>query len=157
MNMVAHCLMRLVGIVGGTPGQRYNLSGWKLQTCLETPKEVFQPELSNYSDANFFLGTGGTISLRTPDNASGITVHASHPCTELRETGVPDWGFGGTHTLSASCAVMRVSNTTGKTIIAQVHGSVDEEQAEVLKLQYARGKSETVFKKHNIPECRRQV
>jgi hypothetical protein len=52
---------------------------------------------------------------------------------------------------------MRVSNTTGKTIIAQVHGSVDEEQAEVLKLQYARGKSETVFKKHNIPECRRQV
>jgi hypothetical protein len=27
MNMVAHCLVLLVGIVGGTPGQRYNPSG----------------------------------------------------------------------------------------------------------------------------------
>ena len=136
------------------PGQRYDLSSWKLQTCLRSPREVLPSQLHNYSDANFFLSTDGAMVLRTPDNGPAITSHASHPRTEFREVGVPDWAVDAksTHELSVNCTVMRVSNTSGKTVIAQVHGSAEtDERAKLLKLQWGDGRLQARVKNTSAP------
>jgi hypothetical protein len=121
------------------PGQAHNLTGWQLQTCLRSPRAV--NALKTYTDRNFFLGEDGTIVMLTPDNASVVTAHSSHPRTEFRETGVADWALdSGEHVLNLRTAVLHVSDTTGETIIAQIHGSVDEEIAKVIKLRWTRGR-----------------
>ena len=146
------------------PGRAFNLSGWRLHTCLKRPATVQGAALATYASGNFFLlpataraaaggggggrgGGGAAMVMRVPDNASYITPHATHPRTELREIGVPDWplsasgmsGAGAVHTLALQTSVHRVSNTSGETIIAQIHGAADEELAKVLKLQWTSG------------------
>jgi len=118
------------------PGQAHNLTGWQLDTCLHSPRSVKALALATYTDPNFFLGDDDTIVMLTPDNATAVTAHADHPRTEFRETGVADWELdSGEHVLSLLTAVLRVSNTNNETIIAQIHGSVNEEIAKVIKLR----------------------
>ena len=87
-------------------------------------------------------GAGGGRAVRwRRRNASVVTAHSSHPRTEFRETGVADWALdSGEHVLNLRTAVLHVSDTTGETIIAQIHGSVDEEIAKVIKLRWTRGR-----------------
>ena len=139
------------------PGQRYDLRDWQLQTCLQSPRVVSNASLVTYTDKNFFLSGDGAIVMITPDNASAMTTHSTHPRTEFRETGFPDWHLdAGSHAMNLTTAVARVSNTTGETIIMQIHGSVDEEIAKVLKLRWTRtqlhhGKVEARVKKTVAP------
>eukprot|EP01051_Picozoa_sp_SAG22_P005902 SAG22_NODE_366_length_11615_cov_13.379125_4_plen_192_part_00 len=109
--------------------------------------------LATYTDRNFFLADDRTIVMLTPDNATAVTAHADHPRTEFRETGVADWSWldSGEHTLSLLTTVLRVSNTTQETIIAQIHGSVDEEIAKVIKLRWTRGRVEARVKNTTAP------
>ena len=119
------------------PGRQHNLTGWELQTCLESPRTVEGNALTTYADANFYSGLSGAIVMRTPDNDTVVTTHSSHPRTEFREIGVADWAFdAGVHALTMRTAVTRVSTTNNETIIAQIHGSIDEEIAKVLKLRW---------------------
>eukprot|EP01043_Picozoa_sp_COSAG02_P032207 COSAG02_NODE_2144_length_9681_cov_209.373304_2_plen_240_part_00 len=134
------------------PGQAHNLTGWQLDTCLYTPRSVKAPALATYTDSNFFLGDDDTIVMLTPDNATAVTPHADHPRTEFRETGVDDWELdSGEHVLSLLTTVVRVSNTNNETIIAQIHGSVNEEIAKVIKLRWTNGRVEARVKKHTAP------
>ena len=91
----------------------------------------------------------------TPDNATAITSHADHPRTEFRDKSAPDWPIGGSdarsHALLLRTAVQRVSSTNGETILAQIHGSVDEEIAKVLKLRWSRGLVEARVKNRTAP------
>ena len=137
------------------PGQAHNLTGWQLDTCLHSPRSVKAPALATYTDPNFFLGDDDTIVMLTPDNATAVTAHADHPRTEFRETGVADWELdSGEHVLSLLTAVLRVSSTNNETIIAQIHGSVNEEIAKVIKLRWTNGRVE-VLKTHRLfaPLC----
>jgi hypothetical protein len=137
------------------PGQAHNLTGWQLDTCLHSPRSVKAPALATYTDPNFFLGDDDTIVMLTPDNATAVTAHADHPRTEFRETGVADWELdSGEHVLSLLTAVLRVSSTNNETIIAQIHGSVNEEIAKVIKLRWTNGRVE-VLKTHRLfaPFC----
>ena len=135
-----------------SPGQVHNLTGWQLQTCLEHPRTVEGDALAAYSDGNFYLGADGTIVMRTPDNAPAVTTHADHPRTEFRETGCKDWNFdAGEHVLTMRTAVTRVSTTNNETILAQIHGSVDEEVAKVLKLRWTGGRVEARVKNATAP------
>jgi hypothetical protein len=97
-----------------TPGQALNLSGWQLQTCLASPRVVQGAELTTYTDSNFFLSDdGGGIVMLTPDNATAVTTHSTHPRTEFREVAVPDWPLdAGEHVLLLRTAVLRVSQPT---------------------------------------------
>ena len=123
------------------PGRQHNLTGWELQTCLESPRTVEGNALTTYADANFYSGLSGAIVMRTPDNDTVVTTHSSHPRTEFREIGVADWAFdAGVHALTMRTAVTRVSTTNNETIIAQIHGSIDEEIAKVLKLRWTNGR-----------------
>lgn len=136
-----------------TPGEALNLTGWQLQTCLQQPRVVSGAALRSYTDRNFFLSTDGSAAVMlTPDNDSAVTTHSSHPRTEFRETGVADWALDkGEHVLLLGTAVLRVSNTTQETIIMQIHGSVDEEIAKVLKLRWTGGRVEARVKKKTAP------
>lgn len=147
------CLVQLLQLSAAvTPGQAYDLSGWELDTCLKHPSVVKGATLDTYTDANFFLGDNGTIVMLTPDNATGVTANADHPRTEFRDRAVADWELtSGEHLLSLETAVIRVSNTTGETILAQIHGSVVEELAKVLKLRWTRGLVEARVKNHTAP------
>ena len=91
--------------------------------------------------------------MRTPDAASTVTTNSDHPRTELREKEVSDWEFGtGNHTLVAKVSVLSVSNTTGQTVIGQIHGSVNEEIAKVVKLRWNRdGSVEARVKNNSSP------
>ena len=134
------------------PGQAYNLSAWSLDTCVENPRSVSGKGLSTYTSPNFYLGADGAIVMITPDNATAITSHADHPRTEFRDKSVADWPFGGTsHALMLRTAVHRVSNTSGETILALIHGSVVEEVAKVLKLRWTRGLVEARVKNRTAP------
>ena len=50
-------------------------------------------------------------------------------------------------------AVQRVSNTSGETILAQIHGSVDQEIAKVLKLRWTHGLVEARVKNRTAPHA----
>lgn len=153
--LLARAISLTAGLTGHeAPGQVHNLSGWQLDTCLHSPRIVKALELATYTDRNFFLANDSSIVMVTPDNATAVTAHADHPRTELREVGVADWKFdGGVHTLSLLTTVQRVSNTTQETIIAQIHGSVDEEIAKVVKLRWTRGRVEARVKNKTMPHA----
>lgn len=141
-------------LAGAPPGQTHDLRDWELQTCLNSPCIVDSASLATYSSEHFYLGDDGAIVMIAPDNATGCTTtHATHPRTELRETGVPDWRLqdAGTHTMRMTTAVVRVSSTNNETIIMQIHGSVNEEIAKVLKLRWTNGKVEARVKNHTAP------
>merc|ERR1711904_292138 len=94
--------------------------------------------------------------MRTPDNATAVTTHSSHPRTEFRETGFPDWSLTASmtpqqHILRMLTAVTHVSATNNETILMQIHGSVDEEVAKVLKLRWTNGRVEARVKNHTAP------
>jgi beta-glucosidase-like glycosyl hydrolase len=159
-SLLLCCLLgSFSAVVGRSPGQILNLSGWQLQTCLASPRAVDGKALTTYSDENFYsLNENGTSSImfKTPDNASAVTTHSSHPRTELRDISVEDWPIGNTipaiHVLTAKCVVMKVSSTNGETIIAQIHGSVNEERAKVVKLRWNKGLLEARVKNASFAE-----
>ena len=149
------------------PGTVFDFtSKWQLQTCWDSPRVVQGAALQTYSSAHFYLqqraqnatlhGAAGIVFV-TPDNSSAHTAHADHPRTEFRDISTPDWEWptsqvettiettssptsAVSHRLSATLIVDHVAG--GKkpwTIIGQIHGSVDEEIAKVIKLRWTGG------------------
>ena len=131
------------------PGTAFDFaSKWQLQTCWHSPRSVEGAALQTYASTHFYLethrnatlGAAGVVFV-TPDNSSAVTAHADHPRTELRDISTPDWVWPSNHTrapavthrLRATLVVDHVAR--GKkpwTIIAQIHGSIDEEIAKVV-------------------------
>ena len=147
------------------PGTVFDFtSKWQLQTCWDSPRVVQGAALQTYSSVHFYLqqraqnatlhGAAGIVFV-TPDNSSAHTAHADHPRTEFRDISTPDWEWptsqvettietttssAVSHRLSATLIVDHVAG--GKkpwTIIGQIHGSVDEEIAKVIKLRWTGG------------------
>ena len=152
------------------PGTRFDFTNrWQLQTCLKSPSVVQGAALQTYASPHFFLDANSSpvaIVFVTPDNATAVTTHSSHPRTEMRDISVEDWGWPtsfarigakDTHILRARCAVDHVPSKKPQTIIAQIHGSVDEEIAKVVKLLWtnftveARVKNRTTHEEFGLP------
>jgi hypothetical protein len=152
------------------------MNKWELQTCWDSPTVVAGAALQKYASSHFYLITGKEsvpgIAFVTPDNATQKTPHSTHPRTELRDISVPDWpwpsaattnnsgasngshGGGGVvvdHMLSATLVVDHVAVTKPETVIAQIHGSVDEEIAKVIKLRWTGGLVEARVKNRTAP------
>jgi len=121
------------------PGKKFDMTHWKLQTCVKDPKEVEYPKLKEYKDEKHFKLDGDYMVMRVPDK--GETYSSSDPREELREVGHSWKGGHGKHELHATLMVHHVSH---KVTIAQVHGesSKSDPRKLVLMLQY---KNETVF------------
>lgn len=136
------------------PGHVYDFSGWKLQKC-STEGEVQGDELQIFSDRTFFLAEDNGITFRTPDNCSFVTSHATHPRTELREIGVPDWEvgpLGGVHVLRVEMAVLHAADVDPTVCIGQIHGvALNEERAMLLKLEWQGGRVEARVKNSTAP------
>ena len=136
------------------PGTRFDfLNRWELQTCWQSPSVVQGQQLQHYVSSHFYLNSssssssGPAVVFTTPDNSSARTTHSTHPRTELRDISVPDWRWPGVgtrgaskvegaaqdHVLKATVAVDHVAATKPETIIAQIHGSVDEEIAKIVR------------------------
>lgn len=123
---------------------------WELQTCFQSPTVVVGPMLQKYKSKHFYLDQGPSIVFLTPDNSTARTTHSTHPRTEMRDISVPDWpwprtsaleeGAGGIrHILTATLVVDHVAATKPETVIAQIHGSIDEEIAKIVKLRWTGG------------------
>lgn len=136
------------------PGHDYDFAGWKLQKCM-TEGEVKGDQLQNFSDPTFFLAEDGGIAFRTPDNCSFVTAHASHPRTELRDIGVPEWEVGphgGVHVLRVEMAVLHAADANPTVAIGQIHGVLhDEERSMMVKLEWHGGRVEAHVKNSTVP------
>ena len=160
------------------PGSAFDFtSKWQLQTCWDAPRVVQGAALQTYASPHFFLetapnatcGNATGIVFVTPDNASAHTTHADHPRTELRDISTPDWAWpspGATATATATAIETTVashrlramlvvdhvaSGAKPWTIIAQIHGSIDEERAKVIKLRWTGGLVEARVKNATAP------
>lgn len=150
---IAFALAGALAAQAKPPGALYNLTGWSLDTCYQDPRAVDMPELQYYTSDHFYLDDDGAMVMRSPDNASGITTHADHPRTEFREVGVDDWKWISSteHFLSFTSTVTIVSSTNEETILCQIHGSVDEEIAKILKVRWTAGLLEARVKNTTKP------
>jgi len=128
-----------------TPGQNFNLSTYSLQIPESNGsggvKEVSGSALTTYTSSWFYTGTDGAMVFYCPD--TGATTPNSHyPRSELRDKA--EFTLSGTHTLSASCAVL-AQPSTGQTIIGQIHGHLTGSEA--LKVRWNNGAVLVGFKK----------
>lgn len=120
------------------PGEKYDLSSFKLQTCLKSaPREVKGADLKHYSDDRFYLSDDGGIAMKVYSNDE--TRFSSEPRTEFEDTSVPSWKWGeGSHQLKASVKVMKMPHGQ-HTFIGQVHCAHKQggELCMLLKLRYS--------------------
>ena len=150
------------------PGTVYRFDGWQLQTCWKSPRAVQGEALQAYSSKHFYLekswrvpnATASTAAIVfvTPDNCSVHTAHSTHPRTELRDLSVDDWSWPSTatpptttHRLTATLVVDHAAAGKPETVIAQIHGSVNEERAKIVKLRWTGGLVEARVKKPDPP------
>jgi Alginate lyase len=122
---------------GAAPGERFDLSRYKLQLPQargDGVVEIAQPALARYtSDFFYFDARSGAMVFHCPD--SGAKTRQSHyPRVELRR--LDEWTFAGTNRLSATLAVLRQPGSTS-IIVAQIHGH--SAGSEALKIRWIDG------------------
>ena len=134
------------GARGDTPPKPgIDLLPWKLTLPVgpaRKPLEIAGADLARgYASEYFYRAQDGAWVFWAP--VTGTTTTTSHfPRSELRETrrdGTEiNWREAdGVSVLSATCAVLQVPSTTGKTVIGQIHAK--SVNLPLLKLSYQKG------------------
>jgi len=128
------------------PAQLLDLTSWKLTLPTgddESPTEVKQPELADYTNADWFKlnDTKTAVTFRAPVN--GVTTSGSgYPRSELREMEQDgktkaNWSStSGTHTMLLEESVTAVPSVKKQVVAAQIHDADDD--VLVIRLDYPR-------------------
>ena len=131
------------------PGNRYDLSHWKLTLPDAEASEVDNARLrGGYASRYFHLADDGSMAFVAPAGG-GSTKNSDYPRAELRELLDPsddnrNWSVAGFHQLSASAQVLRAPSTQ-KIIVGQIHGF---DARPLVKLQWHKGRLRVLIKRH---------
>jgi hypothetical protein len=118
-----------------SPGENFDLSGYKLQTLDGSLKVKQVDPINTYTDKYFYTDSStGAMTFYVPSGA-GSTANSHYPRSELRANAT--WHMGGTHTLAVSMKVLQ-QPATGQIIIGQIHGE-QTGGSELLKLRWTNG------------------
>jgi hypothetical protein len=115
------------------PGKVFDLTNWKLTLPINTgnkvnPDEIKQPQLSTYTNSDYFFTnkTGNAITLRA--NCGGFTTTGSNfPRSELREmvdNGKKSAGWSsseGTHIMFIDQRVTHLPDVRKHMVVGQIH------------------------------------
>lgn len=119
---------------GTTPAKVLDLSNWKLTLPIgssESPKEIMQPELANFSMDPWFIVSGDAIRFRAAVNAP-TTSGSNYPRSELREMknngkDRADWSSTtGTHSMTIDEAITSMPSKKPHVVAGQIHDSGDD-------------------------------
>jgi len=128
-----------------TPGQNFDLSGFKLQTPIASGDgilEISSSALATYTSTYFYTHSSiGTMVFYVKDNGA-TTSGSSYPRCELRKTSEWKMSSSTPHTLSATLAV--TDQGAGKLIVGQIHGH--STGSEALKIWWDSGSIKVGYK-----------
>lgn len=127
------------------PSQILNLTNWKLTLPTgnnESPTEIKQPALSNYTNDPWFLVNAEKNGVRFRAPVNGVTTSGSgYPRSELREmtnngTANASWSTldGKVHTMTLEQAITAVPQTKKHVVAGQIHDAGDD--VIVIRLEY---------------------
>ncbi len=144
-------LITFICLFAQSPGSKFDLSAWKLQTLKESDTSFTEitdsEELASHSDSFFYTdNSDGAMVFNVPSNGGTSSSGTSYPRVELRQLrDGGNWELSDTneHYLTAQCKVMEVAQVKPKTIIGQIHGS--ESNSELLKLRWTGYKAGECF------------
>ncbi|MBC7869132.1 polysaccharide lyase family 7 protein, partial [Candidatus Saccharibacteria bacterium] len=120
------------------PADIIDLKNWKLTLPIETqasgnPDEIKQPELSDYSNQNFFYPNLNNTGVIFRANAGGAATSGSnYSRSELREmrnngTERASWSnMAGSHTMSITQAITSLPKVKAQVVAGQIHDAKDD-------------------------------
>lgn len=105
-------------------------TSWKV--TLESGKDIVQPALATYSDANFKVSGDGLGAVLRAHYGAGTTTNSDNTRCEWREmqpggTKLASWSAKtGIHTMRHELVVNRLMDIRPITVIGQIHSSSDD-------------------------------
>lgn len=109
-----------------------NVVGTSWKVTLESGKDIVQPQLATYSDANFKVSNDGLGAVLRAHYGGGTTPNSDNTRCEWREmqfggTKLASWSAKtGTHTMRHDLVVNRLMDIRPITVIGQIHSASDD-------------------------------